>query len=224
MTVLIITGVAREAKIASGPGVETICSGGSPARLRSLLARYDPAGITTVMSFGIAGGLNPALISGHVIVADVVLSEAGRWTADTAITNALIRALPATARMKVLRATILGVDLALLDAAAKSEARTKSSAAVVDMESHIAAEYAAERGLPFVAVRVVCDSAGNSLPPLVNQALNPDGSVSLNGVFSSLRRDLGQIGDLMRLARDSQIAFRALSNAGAILQAAFARA
>ena len=221
---LVVTGVAREAKIAAGPGVETICSGGSPARLRSLLARYDPSGITTVMSFGIAGGLNPALISGHVVVADAVLSETGRWAADIAITNALVRALPATDGLKVLRATILGVDLALLDPAAKARARAQTSAAVVDMESHIAAEYAAGRGLPFAAVRVVCDPASHSLPPLVNEALKPDGSVSLKGVFGSLRRDPGQIGDLLRLARNSQIAFRTLAKAGAVLHAAFAKA
>jgi adenosylhomocysteine nucleosidase len=224
MAVLVVTGVAREAKIAAGPGVETICSGGSPARLRSLLARYDPSAITTVMSFGIAGGLNPALISGHVVVADAVLSDAGRWAADIAITNAIVRALPGTVGLKVLRATILGVDLALLDPAAKAHARAQTGAAVVDMESHIAAEYAAGRGLPFAAVRVVCDPASHSLPPLVNEALKPDGSVSLKGVFASLRREPGQIGDLARLARDSRIAFRALAKAGAVLQAAFAKA
>jgi hopanoid-associated phosphorylase len=224
MAVLVVTGVAREARIAAGPGVETICSGGSPARLRSLLARHDHTGITTVMSFGIAGGLNQALIPGHVIVADAVLTDTQRWPTDTAITNALIRALPGGDSLKVLRATILGVDLALLDPAAKSEARARTSAAVVDMESHIAAEYAAERGLPFAAVRVVCDPASHSLPPLVNEALKPDGSVSLKGVFGSLRRDPGQIGDLIRLARDSQIAFRSLAKAGAVLQAAFAKA
>jgi hopanoid-associated phosphorylase len=223
MAVLVVTGVAREAKIAAGPGVETICSGGSPARLRSLLARYDPSNITTVMSFGIAGGMNPGLESGTVIVADAVLADGTRWAADTRITDALVRALSQAQGLSLLRATILGVDLALLDPAAKSAARAKTGAAIVDMESHIAAEYAAGRGLPFGAVRVVCDPASHSLPPLVNEALNPDGSVSLKGVFGSLRRNPGQIGDLIRLARDSQIAFGALAKAGKVLQAAFAR-
>lgn len=225
MPVLVVTGVQREAKIAAGPGVKTICSGGSPARLRTLLAGQDSYGITAVMSFGIGGGLNPALMPGHVVVADAVSSRDGRWTTDKAITDALIRALPSrNAGLKVLRASLLGVDTAILDPGEKSRARAQSGAAAVDMESHIAAAYAAARGLPFVAVRVVCDPADRSLPPLVNEALNEDGSVSMKGVFGSLAKKPGQIGDLIRLAMDSRIAFGALSQAGAMLRTAFANA
>ena len=225
MPVLVVTGVRREAKIAAGPGMKTICSGGSPARLRTQLAGQDSYGITAVMSFGIGGGLNPALMPGHVVVADAVSWRDGRWPTDRAITDALIRALPSkNSDLKVLRASLLGVDEALVDPDEKSHARAQSGAAVVDMESHIAASYALAHGLPFVAVRVVCDPASRSLPPLVNEALNEDGGVSLKGVFGSLVREPGQIGDLIRLAVDSQTAFSALSKAGTMLRTAFAKA
>jgi adenosylhomocysteine nucleosidase len=224
MPVLVVTGVAREAKIAAGPGVQTVCSGGSPQRLRDLLSKHDPRGLTAVISFGIAGGLNPALITGHVVVADAIISADGRRLTDTALADALIRALSEVGRVKLLRATIAGADIALVDPRAKSAARKQTGAAVVDMESHIAAEYAAAHGLPFGAVRVVCDPAGDSLPPLVNEALNPDGSISLKGVFRSLRREPDQILDLLRLARTSHTAFGVLKKAGSVLKAAFARA
>lgn len=224
MSVLVVTGVAREARIAAAPGVEAICSGGSPARLRELLRRHDPAKTPVVVSFGIAGGLNPALIPGHVIVADAVVSHVHRRPADGELTDALMGALQSRSDLSVLRASIAGVDRALLDPMSKSAMRARTGAAVVDMESHIAAEYAEEHGLRFAAIRVVCDPAGRSLPPLVNDALNPDGSVSLRGVFGSLRRQPGQIGDLIRLARDSQAAFRALTRAGAVWRQAFPRA
>src|SRR5262245_14971293 len=108
MPVLVVTGVRREAKIAEGPGVKTVCSGGSPARLRTLLAGQDPYGITAVMSFGIGGGLNPALEPGHVVVADAVTTRDGRWPTDKKITEALIRALPSNnTELKVLRASLL---------------------------------------------------------------------------------------------------------------------
>ncbi len=224
MSALVVTGVAREARIAAAPGVETICSGGSPARLRKLLACHDPSQTPIVMSFGIAGGLNPALTPGHVVIADAVLSDGGRWKTDRDLTEALVGALQSRSDLRVLRASIVGVERALLDPLAKSSMRAQTGAAVVDMESHIAAQYAAEHGLRFAAIRVVCDPASRSLPPLVNDALAPDGSVSLRGVFRSLAREPGQIGDLLRLARDSQTAFRALARAGAVWRQAFPKA
>lgn len=224
MPVLVVTGVAREAKLAAGPGVVTVCSGGSPHRLRTLLARQDPRGITAVLSFGIAGGLNPALETGHVVVADAIISSDNRRMTDRSLADALIRALSEVGRVKLLRATVAGAEVALVDPRSKSAARAQTGAAVVDMESHIAADYANAHGLPFGAVRVVCDPASDSLPPLVNEALNEDGSISYKGVFRSLRREPEQILDLLKLARTSHTAFGVLGRAGKVLKAAFAKA
>jgi hopanoid-associated phosphorylase len=224
MPVLVVTGVAREAKIAAGPGVVTVCSGGSPHRLRTLLAQQPPQGLTAVISFGIAGGLNPALETGHVVVADAIISSDRRRTTEATLADALIRALSEVGRLKLLRATVAGAEIALVDPRAKSAARAQTGAAVVDMESHIAADYAALHGLPFGAVRVVCDPASDSLPPLVNEALNEDGSISVKGVLRSLGREPEQILDLLRLARTSHTAFGVLKRAGKVLKAAFAKA
>lgn len=224
MTILVVTGVAREARIAAGPSVVTVCSGGSPERLRTLLARHDINGLTTVMSFGIGGGLNPAFRPGQIVVADAVVTGGERFTTNPRLTEALMRALASREDIKPLRATIVGVERAVLNPEAKAEMRECTGAAVVDMESHIAAGFAETLGLPFAALRVVCDPAHHNLPPLVADALNADGSVSLKGVFSSLIRTPGQIGDLIRLASDSRQAFAALSSAGALLRTAFAKA
>jgi hopanoid-associated phosphorylase len=219
MSVLVVTGVAREARSASGAGIETICSGGSPANLRRLLMKEAYSNITAVISFGIAGGLNPALIPGHVIAADAVVSQVHRWPTNPDITDAMVAELQA-AGLSVLRASIVGVDEALLDPQAKAISRQRTGGAIVDMESHIAAEYAAERKLPFAALRVVCDPSERSLPPLVNQALTPDGKVDYKNVFSSLMRQPGQVSDLFRLMFDSQTAFGALETAGKAMRAA----
>lgn len=224
MPVLVVTGVAREAKIAAGPGIETVCSGGSPERLRTLLARRDPRGLTAVISFGIAGGLNPALETGHVVVADAIVSADRRRVTDPVLADALIRALSEVGRVNLLRATVAGAEIALADPRAKGAARAQTGAAVVDMESHIAADFAALHGLPFGAVRVVCDPASDSLPALVKDALNEDGSICFKGVFRSLRREPEQLFDLLKLARTSHTAFGVLGRAGKVLKAAFAKA
>ena len=67
--VLAVTGLAREARIAAGAGVEAIQAGGNPQRLRLLLDARAAPGCRAVVSFGIAGGLDPALRPGDVVVA-----------------------------------------------------------------------------------------------------------------------------------------------------------
>ena len=67
--VLIVTGLVQEARIAAGPGMIVICSSSDPQQLRELLATLDPTTFRGVISFGVAGGLDPSLKSGDVVVA-----------------------------------------------------------------------------------------------------------------------------------------------------------
>ena len=59
--VLIVTGLVQEARIAAGPGMTVICSSSDPQQLRALLTVFDPSTIRGVISFGVAGGLDPSL-------------------------------------------------------------------------------------------------------------------------------------------------------------------
>ena len=61
--VLIVTGLAQEARIAAGPGMTVICSSSDPQQLRALLTVFDPTTIRGVISFGLAGGLDPANVA-----------------------------------------------------------------------------------------------------------------------------------------------------------------
>ena len=67
--ILIVTGLIQEARIAAGPGMTVICSSSDPQQLRALLTVFDPTTIRGVISFGVAGGLDPSLRSGDVVVA-----------------------------------------------------------------------------------------------------------------------------------------------------------
>src|SRR4029077_17016361 len=88
--VLIVTGLMQEARIASGPGMTVICSSSDPQQLRALLTVFDPATIRGVISFGVAGGLDPSLRSGDVVVATEVLAGDTRWLAGLALNEELI--------------------------------------------------------------------------------------------------------------------------------------
>ncbi|WP_375456974.1 phosphorylase [uncultured Methylobacterium sp.] len=207
--VLAVTGLAREARLAAGPGVEVVGAGGSPERLRALLAARPAPGCRAVVSFGIAGGLDPALAPGAVVIGTAIVTETGRHEADAAIRGAVLAAL-AAAGLRGRAADIVGVEAAVLSRAAKAELRARTGAAAVDMESHVAAAYAARHGLPFAAIRAVCDPADRALPAFAAHALKPNGEPDLLAVLAALARGQARIGELVGLARDSAAAFKGL--------------
>lgn len=207
--VLVVTGMAAEARLAAGPGVTTVMAGGNPTRLRSLLhARVQPD-CRAVISIGIAGGLDPSLEPGDVIVATGVAAPDRRHAASSIVAHRLAARLSDHPK-RVIMADVAGVDSAVVTPGAKRALRKATGALAVDMESHVAAAFAAQHGLPFAAVRVVCDPAHRGLPDLVATALRPDGEVSLCGVFRSLWQRPVQLFAMPRLARDAAEGFRAL--------------
>ena len=214
--VLAVTGLAREARLAAGPGVATVGAGGNPERLREMLKGRAAPGCRAVMSIGIAGGLAPDLVPGDVVVATGVSAGGVRHPAHPQVVAALARRL-ADAPVRVVLADVVGVEAAVLSPHAKAALRAETGAAAVDMESHVAAAFAEAHGLPFCAVRVVCDPADRALPAAIAQALKPDGEPDILAVLAALARRRATVSGLVRLARDSSAAFAALGRCRALL-------
>lgn len=209
-SVLVVTGAAFEARIAAGDGIVVVSSGGDPARLRDSLAALDASRFRAVISFGLAGGLDPALRPGHLFLASHVKASAETWYATLRLTGALASAL--RAKRTTLQA-VAGVDEPVMDPAGKAAVRTATGFSVIDMETHIAARYAHASNLPWGALRVVCDPAERVLPPLALKALKPDGGIHYAAILKSLVADPGQIPELIAIARDTVRAVRALRRA-----------
>ncbi|MEH3119876.1 MAG: phosphorylase [Methylorubrum populi] len=214
-SVLAVAGLAREARIATGPGVETIQAGGSPARLWAALDGRPSVGLRAVVSFGIAGGLDPALRPGDVVVCTHLDADA-RLPADPDLARRLSEALGGSAE-RVAAGGLAGSDVAVMTVADKAALRARTGALAVDMESHVAAAYAARHALPFAALRVVCDPAERALPAFAAAALTPEGEPDIRAVLGALLRGRARIGDLIRLGRDSSAAFAALARCRARL-------
>jgi adenosylhomocysteine nucleosidase len=207
--VLIVTGLVQEARIAAGPGMTVICSSSDPQQLRELLTLFDPSTIRGVISFGVAGGLDPTLKPGDVVVATEVLAGDTRWLAGLALNEALIASV-ALGRRRVVRGGLAGVEQVVAAQAGKAALRSETGAAAVDMESHIAAAYAAEAGLPFAALRVIADPATRALPALAMTAIKPNGDIDLRKVLRSLVRNPLTLRALVSTGIDFNRALRSL--------------
>jgi adenosylhomocysteine nucleosidase len=207
--VLIVTGLVQEAKIAAGPGMTVICSSSDPVQLRALLAGFDPLTVRGVISFGVAGGLDPQLKSGAVVIATEVMAGDSRWPAAEALSEELI-AGAGVGRQTVFRGGLVGVEKVVTGQAGKAALRSETGAAAVDMESHIAAAYAAEAGLPFAALRVVSDPASRALPELATTAIKPNGDIDLGKVLRGIARNPLTIRALVSTGRDFNRALRSL--------------
>lgn len=216
--VLIVTGLVQEARIATGPGMTVICSSSDPKQLRQLLASFDPSTIRGVISFGVAGGLDPQLKSGAVVVATEVMAGDRRWPAAEKLSQELITGA-GVGRQAVFRGGLVGVEQVVTGQTGKAALRSETGAAAVDMESHIAAEYAADAGLPFAALRVVSDPASRALPELATSAIKPNGDIDLRKVLRGIARNPLTIRALVSTGRDFNRALRSLRDCRGFVRA-----
>lgn len=197
--VLVVTGTLREAGLVKGPGIMTVAGGSDAAGLVRRLREAAPH-VAGVISFGMAGGLDPRLPLGGLII-------------GTGVTGVFPRGCDA-GWAKALKALLPGAYLGAIHAdgrlsadAGEKAARARSGALAVDMESHIAGAIAMEAGLPFAVLRCISDVAGASLPPAIAVSMNPVGGVAYGAVLRSVLRHPGQLPALMRTGRGFGQAF-----------------
>jgi adenosylhomocysteine nucleosidase len=204
LPVIAVNGLAFEASIAAGSGVKVICGsdrGALLAGLREAVAN----GSHGIVSFGIAGGLDPALAPGDCVIPAAVLTDKGRFPTSWRWSQRLLRAFPGAHR-----GVLAGVDAPVASAAGKRALRNDTGAVAVDTESDLVARIAAAHGLPFVAIRIVVDPAHRPLPPAALVSTYGNGQLDLGSILASVARRPAQVPDLIRLARDARTARAAL--------------
>lgn len=193
------------------------CSGGDVARAAFGIDRMLDDGVAALMSFGMAGGLDPALEPGDLLVAERIVAADGRSYNADAGWSALLVAPPdeAPGCPSCRLAVLAGVDRPVVSAVAKRQLRERTGAVAVDMESHVVAEAAARRGVPFIALRAIADPAGRAVPSAALAGLAPDGRTRPFAVLVRLALRPWQIPELARLAADSATALEALRGVAA---------
>lgn len=209
----ILCGLESEAVIARSVPQSLVASAGArPQKARWLARELVKQGATKLLSFGIAGALEPGLPIGTVIIGTQVKSPDGAWECDTGTINQLMASLP-----HAHCGGVWGSEFLIPTAAAKRALYEKSRCLIVDMESQCAAQIAAESHLSLAVVRVVCDHADMNVPPLVMNAIDEDGRVNVPRALWSLVRYPAQIPHLISLGQGTAKALKVLRKASAFL-------
>jgi adenosylhomocysteine nucleosidase len=198
-----------------GPGSLLALSGIGCAAAGAAARALVDAQVAALMTFGLAGGLDPALKAGSVVLPEVVISQGGaRYVTSAPWRERLITALSGSCAIRA--GTLLTGAAALKTSAEKAAAFRDSGAVAVDMESVAVAEVAAIHQMPFIAVRVIVDTAMDTLPPAV-VAASRSGSVQIGRLIAGLILAPGDIAALIRLSGRYRAAMRSLRVVGAHL-------
>jgi adenosylhomocysteine nucleosidase len=199
-----VTGLTAEARIAARCGGLVRAGGGTSAGAELAARQLVAEGAEALISFGLAGGLDPAVRPGALVVPWEIIDG-----------GVLFRANPAlAARFGGLTGhRLLATEAVVSDASAKQRAAHANGAQVVDLESGAVARVATEHGLAFAVVRAICDPVERNLPLAALIALDQKGAIGLMRIAGSLLRHPSQLPNLLGLARDAARAQRTLIEA-----------
>jgi adenosylhomocysteine nucleosidase len=197
--------LAAEARVARPLGWPIAIGGGTVAGAEAAAERLVREGVTALVSFGIAGGLDPALRPGTIVVPQEVLMDDGERLQTCEVLGRRL-GTPSPILM-------FGGDSIVASAAEKTELFAATNAAAVDIESGAVARVAARHGIPFAVLRAICDPAERDLPPAALIPPDRNGAIQLGRIIGSFFSRPMQMPALPALAADAAAARRSLRTA-----------
>ncbi len=194
-------GLAAEARIARRLGLRVAIGGGTALGALAAARTLIDEGCEALVSFGLAGGLDPALRPGAIVVPAAVIVDDERYATDPELSRML-----GGVTMHVL----VGADAVVASVGDKRRLNCRTSAAAVDLESGPVARVATAHGLPFAVLRAICDPAERALPAAALAAVDAHGVIGFWRVAASLAARPGELPALLALAADAAVARRSL--------------
>ena len=149
--------------------------------------------------------MTPDLKLGACIVARSIVTGDRRYHSHREWFDKLRAAIPSS-----IHADIAVAAAPVCSPGDKTKMALATGAVAVDMESAVSAIAALKHKLPFAALRVVADPSHRSLPPAALSERLIDGTIDLSAVWRSIVAQPSQLGGLLRLALDTQIARAAM--------------
>ena len=187
---------ARVAIVESGPGFAR-----ARRATQAVLEAHTPA---YVVSCGFSGGLRPELKLGHIVMANAITDTHGH---DMRLDFSPPKQLPPgvhAGRLVVVDELVRTTE----EKAALSEAH---DALAVDLESLAVAQVCRDRGVGFMAVRVISDDLETDLPPEIPSVLAATPGRRVGAALGSLFKRPGSYKDLWKLREQARFAAERLA-------------
>lgn len=197
----ILCGLMAEAE-ALGPWrhhpTVTVAVSGARADVAEAKARILTAeGARLLLSWGVAGGLSPALEPGSLLIGSEVIEEGGAR-------------FPLVVPPDRWGRPLLGGQRIITSPGEKARLHAETHADSIDLESLAVARIAAEAGIPALAIRAVADPAGRCVPAYLLNAISPEGRPRHGRVLAGLMLSPQSAPDLWRLRGEARRALRTL--------------
>jgi adenosylhomocysteine nucleosidase len=193
-----------------------VISGMGPQRATHAARALLTAGARSLLSFGLAGALDPQLCAGAVLLPQNVRDETGQVhpTYDPWRERLAAQARAQADSHVRPGGTLLSVAQPLTSSAQKAQAWSQTGASAVDMESFAIASVAVEKGVTFAILRVVVDTATDTLPDSITRATDSYGEVNYARLAAGLMRTPTDLAALLKLARRYRLALHSLRSLG----------
>ncbi len=205
-----------------GTELVSAISGVGCGNARSAARRLvESGGATALAVLGVSGGIAPGLGAGFLVVGDGVVEETGDACppirADGPCAEFALASL-AAGGFAACRGGIVTAAHAVLSPESKRSLHERTGALAVDMESAGVGRVAAATGLPFFALRSICDPSGRGVPPDLPGFLGDDGRVRPGVLLRNLRTRPSLLVDLLRAGKDLAVALSSLRGGWGVLE------
>ncbi len=218
----VVTGLARERRCFECFSPERrprlACAGVGPEAASAGARQLLEAGCGGLVSFGLAGALQPGVPVGSLVLAEAVVTPQGSVLEPDGEWRQRLQSVCGAARGGL----IAGVDNAASTPAEKAALAAATQALAADMESHAVAAVARAAAVPFVVIRAISDASTESVPAWLTATLDEAGRPRFPAILSGLLRRPGDLPALVRLGRGASAGLaglrRFVSAAGPRLQ------
>ncbi len=237
-----VCGLQNEARCLTAAGIEEriAISGARTARAEELAQILLSEGAESLVSIGLAGGLDPRLGPGAVIVAECVIGwdrplpsgnrrlklgdlarhpvnedeevafESEQTEAGFSVDPDLRNRLLGVLSGKTWSGAVVGVHQAVRSQDEKLGLYANTTALACDMESHAVAKVARNSDVPFAVLRVVSDPSNRYIPEAAIAGVTDTGGVSIGRALRGVAIRPWEMPEMLSLALDARIAFAAL--------------
>ena len=147
--------------------------------------------IAGIMMAGLAGGLDPSLAKG-----DIVVDQESTWKMS---------------RIPHRKVRFYTADRVICKVKDKAQLFAQTGAAVVEMEGEKVRRSAGQFSLPYLGIRAISDCADESLDPRILKFIDPYGRPRIGDIVGEFFKHPSIVGRLRQLSKDSSEALEKLA-------------